>query len=148
MTKIDNSYMDRLSEIRPRCEAATPGPWVRTGTKAQLVDSRPEEKYGIRSIAVEIWSDIEANAEFIAHAREDIPNLLDRTERAEAKRDAAAANSAVRDCSACKHKKRLGSLTIGACNFCWRRRFYIKAYPFRPEACWDGWEYAEPPKGE
>ncbi|MEA4993551.1 MAG: hypothetical protein VB060_06940 [Oscillibacter sp.] len=60
MTKIDNSYMDRLSEIRARCEAATPGPWVKAGTKAQLVDGKPEEKYDIRSIADEIWSDIEA----------------------------------------------------------------------------------------
>lgn len=50
---------DRISEIRARCEAATPGPWdiILNGHNIK-VERTP------------------ANIDFIAHAREDIPYLL------------------------------------------------------------------------
>ena len=73
--------MDRLDEIRARCEAATPGPWGLTGSKKQLVDSRPDQQYGAESIICDVWSNIAANANFIAHSREDIPYLLAEIER-------------------------------------------------------------------
>lgn len=71
--------MDRLSEIRARAEAATPGPWQSSksnygvimlfnGTGRALLG--PPEGAG--------------NAAFIAHSRGDIPYLLDRLEKAEA----------------------------------------------------------------
>lgn len=51
--------MDRIAEIRKRCEAATPGPWdiILNGHNIK-VERTP------------------ANIDFIAHAREDIPYLL------------------------------------------------------------------------
>lgn len=69
--------MSRLDEIRERLEAANPGPW-------EVVDSRNGLGFGIVSNdssaewAGAIWR---AEAEFIAHAREDIPFLLGEIER-------------------------------------------------------------------
>lgn len=76
-----------LDAIRARVEAATEGPWA-----AQDYDTAPgdegscitagEPGMGQRAIAYAIaypWTTPEscaADAEFIAHARQDIPNLL------------------------------------------------------------------------
>ena len=62
----------RIEEIKARCEAATPGPWdiILNGHNIK-VERTP------------------ANIDFIAHAREDIPWLLDQL--AEAQRGADAA---------------------------------------------------------
>jgi hypothetical protein len=72
--------MDRIDEIRARCGAATPGPWGLTGSRKQLVDSRPDQQCGAESIVCDVWSNIAGNADFIAHAREDIPYLLSEVE--------------------------------------------------------------------
>lgn len=70
---------DRLAQIRARAEAATPGPWGYTlqtptmgGTTWAL---RIAGKPGIRAGVVE-YQHGDANAEFITHARTDIPALL------------------------------------------------------------------------
>ena len=61
---------DRLSEIEARTEAATPGPWKRSG-------SLVEDKHGNRM--VQTWGLAwMQHAEFIAHAREDVPYLIAR----------------------------------------------------------------------
>lgn len=60
--------MDRLSEIRARCDAATLGPWYADGWG--LWDNGAEE-------FVELH-DTSPDAAFIAHARKDIPYLLEQ----------------------------------------------------------------------
>lgn len=74
---------DRLTEIKVRCEAATPGPWV-YGCRDIYVN-RP---YAIRTSDL-IAADIarEEDRAFIAHAREDIPWLLADLERVTRERD-------------------------------------------------------------
>ena len=83
--------MDRIAEIRARLEAATPGPW----------EAVKWEDYDHMNGYVETW-DVEGpdhdgdgngqqDAEFIAHARDDVPFLLAEIERlstALAERDA------------------------------------------------------------
>lgn len=94
---------DRISEIKARCETATPAPWIydkRIGCVAVYVGDRAncmEETDGRRIFYAngkkrlkisdrENWEwtvdDKDcSNAEFIAHARQDIPDLLDEIER-------------------------------------------------------------------
>lgn len=73
----------RVREIRERVEKATLGPWqfapnvnvgglVRSDTGAMAIAAFREDH-----------AEMVANAEFIAHAREDIPYLLDRIEKLE-----------------------------------------------------------------
>lgn len=62
--------MTREEEIRARCEAATPGPWA-LGEDADI----KAEGTSIAGLLNTL-----NDAEFIAHAREDIPYLLDRLE--------------------------------------------------------------------
>ena len=63
--------MDRLNEIRARCEAATAGPWGITGGQSHIVYAKNDTVIG------ECWCPKhEQNASFIAHARDDIPYLL------------------------------------------------------------------------
>lgn len=57
----------RLDEIEARLSAATPGPWTRTQWE--------EEQPGVP------W---DADAEFIAHAREDVPALIAVVRKVEA----------------------------------------------------------------
>ena len=79
------SAADRLAAIRARLDAATPGPWSYTlgtptmgGTTWSL---RVAGKPGIRAGVVE-YQHGDANAEFITHARTDIPALLAAVEAA------------------------------------------------------------------
>lgn len=75
--------MDRLSEIRARCEAATTGPWkyqdngfdggIYGADHLMVVGGEPHEG------RIEDGPD----AQFIAHSREDIPYLLEEIERIE-----------------------------------------------------------------
>ena len=64
--------MSRLDEIRARCEAATKGPWrceIETHGCHWLFD-------GLGTVLCYLkWEDAD-DAEFIAHAREDLPALL------------------------------------------------------------------------
>ena len=74
--------MDKLDEIRARCEAATPGPW------AEKTNCHPQcngEPWGWISGANGniTWGGNagRTDAAFIAHAREDIPYLLAEIKR-------------------------------------------------------------------
>ena len=103
--------MDRLSEIRARCDAATPGPW---GTSGSPIIPLLEIPY---------------NAGFIAHSREDTPYLLAEVERLTARAEAAEAraDAAIADldhltyegakCEICKHYLDEDCIT---CEFEWR----------------------------
>lgn len=80
----------RIKEIRARCDSATPGPWE----EEKYYHGEPYEQY-IKSAAViankgesaytitrNDWSNpVEADLDFIAHAREDIPYLLREIDR-------------------------------------------------------------------
>lgn len=87
---------EELDAIRARAEAATPGPWQQTadtpwGSKVILSESgefylgvnahtaQPTDGWSpeARAQAVERGKNKCADATFIAHAREDIPRLLD-----------------------------------------------------------------------
>jgi len=77
---------EELDEIKARCDAATPGPWVeeRDEDSLQAIVSGEEDVIGA-------WCDpgggdfgpaiSDEDASFIAHAREDIPALLAEVER-------------------------------------------------------------------
>ena len=73
---------ERLQAIRARCEQATPGPWS-WAPGYVLVSARGDRilvldyTYGPRQLT-------EADAEFVAHAREDVPALLEEVERLQA----------------------------------------------------------------
>ncbi len=74
-----------LNEVRERCAAATPGPWV------SIVEGRDQPLGGASFIMrgkKEAWEEdlyldggTIADQDFIAHARQDIPLLLDEIER-------------------------------------------------------------------
>lgn len=63
-----------LDAIRERCEAAPQGPWSNIGDWAIIQGTDPNHGNLIGSVNKE-------GAEFIAHAREDIPALLAEIER-------------------------------------------------------------------
>ena len=64
----------RLAEIRARVEAATEGPWsVYRGDRIGTYVTRPDLAGVAREWSL-TWSD--ADAEFIAHSRTDLPALL------------------------------------------------------------------------
>ena len=84
--------MNRLDQIEARANAATEGPWEWEGdAKAEweegansLVPSRrPDDPvlygYGYDASGIEVKTP--ADAEFIAHARTDVPWLLEQVER-------------------------------------------------------------------
>jgi SMC interacting uncharacterized protein involved in chromosome segregation len=65
---------EELEAMRKRAEAATPGPWY-----VDVFGDEVRSNESDLSVAYDITD--EANAEFIAHAREDIPKLLAEIER-------------------------------------------------------------------
>lgn len=78
---------DRIQEIRARCEATTPGPWRVSGDINHCVFCDSDKRFsGTPLIAncghlhhadtKEHVSEMQRNATFIAHAREDMPYLL------------------------------------------------------------------------
>ena len=66
-----------LQSIRARCHAATPGPW-----RIEKIGRFPDHDECVVSIGNEtIDCSAFENAEFIAHARKDIPALIAEVER-------------------------------------------------------------------
>jgi hypothetical protein len=68
--------MSRLAEIRTRTNAATQGPWKRTEVRV-MADCEAS------GLSYDGKRNRQANAEFMAHARADIPWLLDRVQELE-----------------------------------------------------------------
>ena len=68
---------DELEAVRARVLAATAGPWEADITGEIYA---PDQS----SVCMALMSDVGLNAAFIAHARTDIPALLDALTRAEA----------------------------------------------------------------
>ena len=69
--------MNRDEAIRARCEAATPGPWKLT--KDGRYEDHDECRIDLPDDNIELCR--YENGEFIAHARNYIPDLLDEVER-------------------------------------------------------------------
>ncbi len=76
-----------LSEVRSRCDAATPGPWI---AFVEGRDMTSGDTFIVRGTGVAPNTSEEdlyltggtiADHDFIAHARQDIPLLLDEIER-------------------------------------------------------------------
>lgn len=63
---------EQLAEIRARCEAATPGPWIREGA---VISSLRGVWYALKTSADR------ADLSLMFHACEDIPALLAEVER-------------------------------------------------------------------
>lgn len=76
MNKLDLNA--RLHEVRKRAEAATKGPWSYYGSDNVIVSEAEEYSYA-PEIAEEFT--ITSDAEFIAHARQDVPALIAEVER-------------------------------------------------------------------
>jgi hypothetical protein len=70
-----------VAAIRARAQAATPGPWFRSGLGVRG-GSRGHLLFAGRDGGPEVRSQAELDAEFVAHAREDVLALLDALEDA------------------------------------------------------------------
>lgn len=76
MTELD------LDAIRARCDAATDGPWTAEYSEAQGNCVLPHDAESTReAVAVTRLFHQQADADFIAHARTDVPELIDEIER-------------------------------------------------------------------
>jgi hypothetical protein len=77
MTREDRLTPEEIAAIRERAEKATPGPWTWLyGLRNKLFTPVALFHDG-KIVGRFVW---EHDAEFIAHAREDIPRLLDALE--------------------------------------------------------------------
>lgn len=83
-----SDIIDRLNAIQKRVEAASDGPWTLCERTFHPISDRCRPIWngtGAGLAFVNIWSDAEAegdaNAQFLTHAREDIPWLLAEIER-------------------------------------------------------------------
>ena len=84
-----------LDEIEARAKAATPGPWSTGGHKGAFtgVEAECDPSGWIVCPDDEYETTKNADAEFIAHARQDVPILVERLRRAiEGLRSAKAMN--------------------------------------------------------
>ena len=96
-----------LEDIKARCEAAEPGPWVmRHEGKGNVPEYRPAWKAGAFSDDGDTAQAI-ANEGFIAHAREDVPALVAEVERLQKQLAAAVVDIHCNwMCRVCKHRVR------------------------------------------
>ena len=113
--------MTRLEEIRARCDAARPGSWRVTNDN----EGMPQEYlpfYVVNDAEAEDDGDWFAElrvgdyetADFIAHAREDIPYLLAEVERLTEERNAAVEDlNDAQPCFACAGFSRNGGKCTG-----------------------------------
>jgi hypothetical protein len=85
-----------LDAIRARVDAATEGPWTADALAGDL-----DAPSGYRVAEVLAWSD--PDAEFIAHARTDVPALLAEVERLQARVESANVEAATANASADEH---------------------------------------------
>jgi hypothetical protein len=85
ITKPNGITAAELAAIRERAEKATPGPWGWSDAKVR--DGKyvfvPQGSYLADTLIMfgDTYENGEQDAEFIAHAREDIPKLLAEIER-------------------------------------------------------------------
>lgn len=75
MTKLN------LKEIRERCEKARPAPWIWSVNGSVRPIVKLDDQGSYTSDGNDIHADEAGDAEFIAHARTDLPALLEWCER-------------------------------------------------------------------
>ena len=78
------SNAELIAEIQARVDAATKGPWVTCGIYVETVPEFALDRFDIMPETVAKADVGDHDAEFIAHARQDIPNLLAALEKSEA----------------------------------------------------------------
>lgn len=76
--------------IRRRMDEATPGPWARHGADVHAGD---QPLFRGRDGSSEVRRQADRDAEFVAHAREDIAALLDAMDRSTAEAGSAPADA-------------------------------------------------------
>lgn len=75
---------ERLAEIKVRVEKATKGPWVREDLYVKAENGEMVADFEWIADTDEEWTQLEYDAEFGAHAREDVPALVAEVERLQA----------------------------------------------------------------
>ena len=72
-----------LDEIRKRCNAATKGPWISYLERRDNLSGESFIARGVNRSEDDLYlhGGTDADIEFIAHARQDIPILMDEIER-------------------------------------------------------------------
>lgn len=73
-----------LDAMRARCDVATAGPWERFGYIGEGGLSRVRVSVGTDRVGREVFANIpatSADADFIGHARTDMPRLIDEVRR-------------------------------------------------------------------
>lgn len=98
----------QLAEIEARAAKATPGPWVAAGE--EYIDELPDglwlepsvqvqaEAGKTRTLAtIHVGTGVDEDADFIAHAREDIPELIAHIRKLEVERLTADEREVVLD---------------------------------------------------
>jgi hypothetical protein len=80
---IDFLSKDYLDQVKKRAEAATPGPWKAYLEKRDQLSGESFIARGKNRSADDLYlaGATDADIEFIAHAREDISQLLEEIER-------------------------------------------------------------------
>src|SRR3990170_2066315 len=95
----------RLSEIRQRVEAASPGPWVYDTHMYYEIHKQADDPDNVIWIAELNFNNEAVNGPFIANARQDIPDLLDALDAERERADKLQAEI-----------KRLTDLALKACD--------------------------------
>lgn len=108
--------LDRKAALK-RCEEATPGPWKRPFDDGAITADGDTSLLGLDSSDMAIvWS--KADAEFIAHARTDLPNalaMLDRIDQARAdlaRREKVCLDGAMKSLSADEDQRLRGLANV------------------------------------
>ena len=105
-----------LEAIKARCEATTPGPWEYDGMHNEIHAPQSDVYWLIVSelrshpgetITDKFGHSFNANFNFIANARQDIPALLSEIDRLTQERDAAVNEAQKSICYTCKFYKPL-----------------------------------------
>ena len=80
---------NELNEIEERANAATPGKWDYVLSAFINKDAKDDQPYGVRPRGADFyWGyDSKEDANFIAHAREDIPALIAEVRQLRAERE-------------------------------------------------------------
>jgi hypothetical protein len=80
---VDPLSIDYLDQIRKRVKAATPGPWIDYLEKRDQLSGESFVARGINRSEEDLYfiGATDADIEFIAYAREDIPKLIYEIER-------------------------------------------------------------------
>lgn len=106
MTTIAPLSEERLAEIRHRTDAATPGPWHVEDDKRDLNRWVTSESGTLEANFGYLGNRNQDDAQFVAHAREDVPALLVELDRRTVALETAISQCATALAKRDKHKQR------------------------------------------